>query len=424
MNRLERMAVERVVQAAVDGTAAEVGPGELSPLHLMPRAGVAEGAGVARAVRPGRPRRVVSRPVAAIGAGAAVLAVAAASFGAASALRADRAEMTGTRTRPAAGPLSLIPRYFVQLDRGPTGQKSAHRVLVIDSTTGKVVASESVPKPFGEFTAVTAAADDRTFVLGADNLVKGKNGRFPRPRVELLALRITPHQSGRVSVTMREVGLRVPVNWVGQGLALSPDGTKLAFAASPFTQAVRTRIWVYSMVTGTTRSWQDHDEVGSAPWDARSLSWASDDKTLAYLWHGNGQVNLLNTNSPGGGLLGHSRKLITFTSRHYPGFDADLTPDGTKVIVSTPTRTVPGRIDEFSAVTGRLIATKIPAALSEQGLGVYDVLWTNSSGSIMILDTWSTSSARSPYLARLLYGNKLILIKGRRSTRVASDLAW
>ena len=102
----------------------------------------------------------MSRPVAAIGAAVAVLAVTAASFGAASALRADRAEMTGPK--PAAGPLSLIPRYFVELTRPPAGALMlARRALVVDSTTGKVVASITVPRPYNTFEGVTAAADDR-----------------------------------------------------------------------------------------------------------------------------------------------------------------------------------------------------------------------------------------------------------------------
>src|SRR5262249_37457367 len=117
MNRAERSGVVRVLRSAVDGTAAEVRPEELAPLHLVPRTG---GLGQATAVHLVRTRRFASRPVAAIGAAVAVLAVAAASFGAASVLRTDRnAEMTGPKLR--AGPLSLIPRYFVELERPPAG---------------------------------------------------------------------------------------------------------------------------------------------------------------------------------------------------------------------------------------------------------------------------------------------------------------
>ena len=41
MNRAERKTVERVVRAAIDDTATEVGPGDLTPLHLVPRTGTA-----------------------------------------------------------------------------------------------------------------------------------------------------------------------------------------------------------------------------------------------------------------------------------------------------------------------------------------------------------------------------------------------
>ncbi|HET7018719.1 MAG TPA: hypothetical protein VFI65_32670 [Streptosporangiaceae bacterium] len=411
MNRAERKGVERVLRTAIDGTAAEVRTGELAPLHLMPRTGVA-GSGYVRA------RRGMSRPVAALMAGAAVLALAAASFGAASALRADRAELTGQR--PATGPLGLIPRYFVELDRPATGAlRIARRALVIDSTTGKVVASVSVPKPYNSFSAVTAAADDRTFVLAATIVRRQRHGKFPPIRSKLLELRITPHPSGRVSETTNDVGLRIPQNWQGQGLALSPDGTKLALAASPFTKTVQTTVWVYSMVTGAMRAWQHHGEIGSAPWDARSLSWSADDKTLAYLWDVDGQVNLLRTRSPGGDLLAHSRTLISFTSPQDLTFDADLTPDGKKVVASIFSR-IGGQINEYSAATGRLLATRMPTALSK--LRLYDVLWTDNAGGAMIV--YLSLPASASYPVRLLHGSQLIELKGIQPHLNPSDLAW
>jgi len=412
MNRVERKGVERVLRAAINGTAAEVRTDELAPLHLMPRTGVV-GSGYVRA------RRGLSRPAAALAAAAAVLAIAAASFGAASALRADRAEVTGPK--PAAGPLSLIPRYFVELAHATTGRlRPARHALVIDSTTGKVVASVSVPRPYTSFVAVTAAADDRTFVLAAETLREpNKNGELRPLRSELLLLRITPHPSGSVSGSTDHVGLRIPLNWQGQGLALSPDGTKLAFAASPLTKRIVTTVWVYSMITGASRAWQHRGEIGSAPWDARSLSWSPDDKTLAYLWNNNSQVNLLKTRSAGGDLLAHSRRLITFTFQQSPTFDADLTPDGKKVVASMFTK-IGGQINEYSAATGRLISSRVPAVLDK--LKVYDVLWTNSSGSALILGLNVLPEVPCP--VRLLHGNKLIKIKGIHPHLNASDLAW
>jgi hypothetical protein len=411
MNRVERKGAERVLRAAIDGTAAEVRPDELAPLHLMPRTG-AVGSGYVRG------RRGRSRPVAALLAGAAVLALAAASFGAASALRADRAEMTGPR--PATGPLGLIPRYFVELDRPPTGAlRIARRALVIDSTTGKVVASVSVPKPYNSFSAVTSAADDRTFVLAAAIVTRPKHGKFQPIRSKLILLRIAPHPSGRVSATTSNVGLHIPLNWQGQGMALSPDGTRLALAASPFTKTVVSTVWVYSMVTGATRSWQHHGEIGSAPWDARSLSWSPDDRTLAYLWDVDRQVNLLRTSSPGGDLLAHSRKLISFTFPQELTFDADLTPDGKKVVASIFSR-IGGQINEYSAATGHLIATRTPAALSKRR--IYDVLWTDNTSSTMIVYLSLSSNAPDP--VRLLHGSKLIKLKGIQPHPNASDLAW
>ena len=91
MNRAERKTVERVVRAAIDDTATEVGPGDLTPLHLVPRTGTRRRGGA----KPVRTRRAAVPAGRRDRRGGGRSGGAAASFGAASALRADRAEMTG-----------------------------------------------------------------------------------------------------------------------------------------------------------------------------------------------------------------------------------------------------------------------------------------------------------------------------------------
>lgn len=403
---------EAKLRAATERTAAEFTQADLSPLRAS-RFATVSGAGGPR----------FRRGMAAFGAATAVLAVLAGSLVLAGHLRhrPGRSRPAGVARVVTSGPLAGIPRYFVELRRGRSGQGAARQAVVIDSVTGRALASVAVPGPYRQFSAVAGAADDRTFVLGAERYPTRKNVFTPF-YTKLFALRIGVRQSGRLTVRLNPLGLRIPVNWAGYGLALSPDGTRLAFAASPFTQAVTSRIWVYSMTTGTVRWWQDPGQVARSPWDARSVSWSPDDRTLAYFWESGFKVDLLDTTSAGGSLLAHSRTLIVFSSTRTPTWDAaEFTPDGTKVIASMFVHSG-GRIDEYSAATGHLIRSITPAGLG--GRGLYDVLWTNSSGSLMIVELNGLTTLKHPQEpVVLLRGTKLTLMPSVR-VHLSGDVAW
>jgi hypothetical protein len=400
--------VEAKLRAATGRTAAEFTEADLSPLRLALKThGGAE-----------RPR--FRRGLAALGAAAALLAVLAGSLVLARALRHQAGRSHAPSVEVTSGPLAGIPRYFVELRRDHSRQHVARQAIVIDSVTGRVLATVAVPAPYRDFAAVAAAADDRTFVLGAERWSRTRN--LTPFYTKLFVLRIGLRESGRLTVHLSPLGLRIPVNWEGYGLALSPDETKLAFAASPWTNAVRSRIWVYSMRTGAVRSWQDPGQVARAPWDARSLSWSPDDRTLAYFWESGFKVDLLDTTSAGGSLLAHSRTLIVFTQARTPSWDAaELTPDGAKVIASMAVRSG-GRIDEFSAATGHLVKSIRPDGLGRPKL--YDVLWTNSSGSLMIVALATPTTMKHPEEpVVLLRGTKLTPMPGVQ-VYLSEDVAW
>lgn len=402
---------EAKLRAATERTGAQFTESDLSPLRLP-----ATTYGSARGSR-------FPRGLAAFAAAAALLAVMAGSLVLTGVLRhrGGISRREDAASVVASGPLAGIPRYFVELCRSCTGQGAASQVDVIDSVSGRVVASVAVPEPYQHFSAVAGAADDRTFVLGAERWSHTRKNAPATPFwTRLFVLRIDPRRSGRMKTHLAPLGLKVPVNWEGYGLALSPDGTRLAFAASPWTLAVRSRIWVYSMTTGTARWWQDPGQIARAPWDARSLSWSPDDRTLAYFW--DFKVDLLDTRSGGGDLLAHSRTLIVFSSAVTPSWDAaELTPDGTKVIASMFVRSG-GRIDEFSAATGRLMRSITPTGLGTPKL--YDVLWTNSSGSLMIVELATLTTMKHPQQpVVLLRGTKLTLMHSVR-VDLSEDVAW
>lgn len=421
--------VEAVLRAATEHTAAGFTDADLSPLRLaVDGAGELGGAGLGRADigggagGAGGPR--LRHGLAALGAAAALIAVLAGSLVLAGYLRhhvGHRQSGATTASVVTSGPLTGIPRYFVELHRGRTGEDLAREAMVVDSVTGQVLASIPVPAPYVSFSAVAAAADDRTFVLGAERWPLRPPHAITPLRTKLFELRLDVPRGSRLRTQMIPLGLNIPVDWEGQGLALSPDGTMLAVAASPLTVAVITKVWAYSMTAGTVRSWQDHGEIGRSPWDARSLSWFPDDRTLAYFWQDNGNFELLNTTSASGSLLGHSRRLIGFSStRFFPTWDADLSPDGSKVVASMQVQ-AGGRIDEFSAASGHLIRAIVPARLGKTRL--IDVLWMNSSGTSMIIELNADLDHPHPPIL-LLRGQKLTPVTGVHRFVNVSDVAW
>jgi hypothetical protein len=420
--------VEEIIRAAIDQTAEQVKPEDLKPLRLAPG-----DHRVSLTARPagelpeldGPGQRKLARPLAAFGAAAALLALIAGSFVVATWLRHDRGEVTTAPKPPvtAAG----IPRYYVEITPALTQKyHGPQHAVVIDSTTGRVLATIRPPKPYSTFTAVTAAADDKTFVLVARTFVPTQPARSAvlgaAAKYQLFVLSFRPGKATKLT----QLGLDLPVGWSGEGLALSPDGTKLAVAAGPVTKRDFVRVQVYTMATGAIKTWSADGTIGFEPWDARSLSWAPDDRTLAYYWFSlNGGINLLDTRTAGGSLLGHSHRLITLTfSRLEPTADFDLTPNGTRIVAAMLDDRHPRQqsfgIGVYSAVTGRLLAVRGLTGLGSAAL--YDVLWTNANGSVMIVDLIDYANPRL-HNFQILRGSRLSPMPGTFAGQ-AQDVAW
>jgi hypothetical protein len=263
-----------------------------------------------------------------------------------------------------AGP-SVAP-YFVSV----VFQRSPVPVTVNDAFTGRVLATVRAPVAGIGFTGVTAAGDDRTFVLAAQET---------RPLVVwFYELRLRP--DGTVASLTRLLSVRsasVPA------FAVSPDASRLAYATA---YGIR----VVTLATGAQRTWyaDGHTVIGTAA----PLSWAGD-QTLALYWAsmapGSRQdgVRLLDTSRPGSDLL--ASRLIIGVPEVTPFGKIDsltdvlLTPDGSKVF-ATAVSGLPGNpgaeVVEFSARTGQLLAVVSPRA-GESGMGTSCLaLWTDPSG--------------------------------------------
>jgi hypothetical protein len=440
MNRAERRAVERVVQAAIGGTATEIRPGDIAPLHLMPRIGVpgngppgdgVVGSGAVRGTR-GQFRRAPSRQVAALAAAAAVLVIAAASFGAASALRDDRAEVIGSRA--GMGVLALIPRYSIALIREPGLRRQIAEV--VESATGKGITALPLPKPYKSVVTVTADADGRTFVLDAQTWRFDARYRPPHvPGHSKLFLVTLGQRPGPQSFTMTPLLLPAqPRFWFPTSLALSPDGTKLAVVYeynAPRTSylGASTRLMIYTMASGIAHVFRGNWRIGEGPIDPGSVSWSADDRTLAldaYNLHAPSAVELFNATAVSGTIASNSRPLIKVGPSAYPTTsDVRILPDGTKVVLGVWSLQHPAQLGEVSTATGRAVKTILlnPPAVDGAIPALQNVLWTNRSGSVMILEFLNRSrqdSDRPIYM--VLHNGKLTPLPA--TNRSPLERAW
>ena len=136
------------------------------------------------------------------------------------------------------------------------------------------------------------------------------------------------------------------------GLALSPDGSKLAVAIQPGSidkQPDLTLVRVDTLATGAVRTWTGHGTIGTTGLgadDAQSLSWMSDERTLAFDWNGTGSGPLLpdggsgcsTSDARGSNLLTGSRRAVFIGGQARALFptacqeDLILTPDGSKAV--------------------------------------------------------------------------------------------
>lgn len=170
-----------------------------------------------------------------------------------------------------------VPEFYVALnllddgDHSGPGQPFAPRTeaVVRETATGNVLATIAPPLPNGTFVGVTAAADHRTFVLAAQHLARLPVNAAPASR--FFVLRIDP-ASQTEAEWARLMPLPIPEQSPGPALfdlALSPDATRLAVTAGPFTAAA---LHVFTLASGAERVWTDPGSdrpSGQAPCTAR-----------------------------------------------------------------------------------------------------------------------------------------------------------
>jgi hypothetical protein len=396
--------LEDRIRAAVVQTAEEIAPGSIRPLSLngQPGLGRRTRAGRAAQANPGSarwPRALI--PVAAAASVIAVVAASLAVTGGTGRSRPGKAPQIVSAASRAA--LASVPEFYVAMTPGFMGMNN--RAQVRATATGTVLATVAAPAPYNTFSWVSAAADDRTFVLAAQEWTPippgSASGSAERRDDDTPTKFFVLHLSsdGR---TVQLSALPIPVQpgrvWI-DGIALSPDGSKLAVAVNQNGAAeINPAIAVYTVATGarTQWVWPGDAVIGNQkPWGS-PLSWTADGRTLAFqIVPANGtiEVRLLNTDAPGGtmasrlgvkwtdgGVTGANGVVIrgsrTRPANSLGSYNTLITPDGTKIVCVTGGTTSNG-VTEFDAATARVASDTYPQAT--------DVLWTNASGSALIV---------------------------------------
>jgi hypothetical protein len=326
-----------------------------------------------------------------------------------------------------------VPTYYVAPQIVCPQEKCEPTSLVVGNTlTGARLAALS-PPPGATFEAVSAAADDRTFV--ADTVGSPVNAKAP-PHVTWYLITIAPGSPAPV----RRTRLLIPAGPTGayvQSIALSASGRELAVAyhqgpKSPGTIVLRT----YSITTGRLlRSWSTNADVRlgvlAGIQDVQvnnELSWVDGDRAVAFTTSGlltqtasaaaqPTNVRVLDVNARGDDLLADSRvvwsisdplgKAPTPTACGWEPYPS-LAADGKTVLCTSLTSTPMGtgknarylwRMTWLSFQTSgpTVIHTAYTATANESAdqAGINGgVLWADPSGSTMII-VWSEGTTDS-----------------------------
>jgi hypothetical protein len=299
--------------------------------------------------------------------------------------------------RPAAlGPAALrqVPRYFAELTRtGPVQVVGGEAAVVRSTLTGRVLATVAPPPPYWIFTWVSAAADDRTFVLAAQRYWPIGSGRAGLPAEN--RDNTTPTVFFRMTFdpathTAKLARLAVPETIQSAqlaGMTVSPDGTRLALDLRRSIQSIQ----VVTLATGAIRAWAwQGGWIGNNKPIGQIFSWTADGTTLEFQqWAGGSDhtanIRLFDTTAPGTSLAS-SKIVLTLPNGGAFGMNTLLTPDGTRIVTATPQG-----ITEFSAHTGNPILSEDQFQFDWQKLGWatgppwQEVLWAGPGGQALVV---------------------------------------
>jgi hypothetical protein len=357
--------------------------------------------------------------------------------------------LPGRQSASAGRVETKVPPYYVALiasqptpySLAPAGAAVAE---VRVTSTGAVVASVTAPKPY-KFGSVTAAADDRSFVvLGVGPAtISATSPHYESYAQRFFRLHINPAASTRAA---RAQLTMLPHAGIARGLyvaamALSASGQSLAVIFTDPSRAIGAvvpgQLTIFNLADGTRRTWIrkvcGYGRCAPGPigggsivvgQSAVQLSWTADGQSLLFLSGPEGtQARLLDVDAPGRDLIAASRALPVRTA--FPNWnDAAITPDGQSVFIEYST--LSGLVTRdillrVSATTGKTAAVvQVPGNASRP---VY-LLWTNDNGSKFVVfrpDTGTPGQAISPGQAAIYSGGRSTPLRWPRGV---VDAAW
>ena len=303
-------------------------------------------------------------------------------------------------------PAGSVPRYFVELDSAA----SASGLLVADTYTGKKLTTVAPPAGL-MFTSVSAASDDRTFVVFATPAGTHTTGTW-------YELRLAPGTAHLTTLT------RLPIRPLAQvdAMAVSGSGRELAVAQAAPSPTQRDVLSIYALATGRLlHSWSTPYGSRLLPYFPSDLSgpranwpvltWVDGDRSITfsgqfapYGTYTTWTIRQLDVTTKGSSLAADSQ--VVWTEQGTPWRDkygCDLenpvvtSPDGRTFVCTSGTTEANGhRLMKWLAYPSGV--NPRPRLLyqtdSDMGSGSrgYDnglsnndvVLWTNQSGSTVI----------------------------------------
>ena len=296
-----------------------------------------------------------------------------------------------------------IPPYYLDVTgSGPESLDGPSYVVVRATATGKALDTIRPSVPGDGIMGVTGAADDRTFILDEQPLAKGDSdlGREPHTFYE-----VRLDAAGKPGPATK-LPLSLPRNRLLDAFSLSPDGSKLAMAVQPWTDGGSNlgsaTVTVYTLATGQSHSWTGNGQVSGQD-DPESLSWTSDNQTLAVDWNENSTdaaasgYYVLHLAQGGGNLEADSHEVIRFDNSYGYGagcieagvtITADgsaLTCAGVRIInpnAAPDRQQTQAAFLEFSTATGKLL--RVLGGWHSSAVPEIGVCWSNASGSLVI----------------------------------------
>jgi hypothetical protein len=328
--------IEDLLRDELKRVADTVQPGQLRPLRMPV---------------PGRRWHRLLLPVAAA---AAVIAVAVATV-----------LVAGPKPAPtAAAGSATIPRYYITFTFVPDDQVHGQghglpvtEAVIRDSATGRITGTVKIVTGF--FPApvtVTAAPDDRSFVIGTIELSPKGTGAPSYQQYRFLRLPISA--DGKPGHLTELPAYPVPQYSYVTGIALSPDGTLLAVSfeygvgqknGHPATDEIGA-VEVINLVTGAVRTWTAAMQQGHY-FEPGQPSWADGNRMIAFTWQRAKSltndamtmegVRLLDTEAPGDNLA-DARMIMPKQAVSGTIEGVLITPDGSDVLVATSHEVPPG----------------------------------------------------------------------------------